>query len=508
MSLRIIIDNKDVALPVDVEVDLKVYNYFFKDRDDDATYPFTLNLNANRHIFGFPERLGKGQLQVRYPAMMSFGPYTLLQGECVVTDFNPDEIEIFLTAGQSTFWKKCGQRLDDLPLGRESFTSVPAMMKAFTESLRGTKDYVVCPLYDPYVTNTMGGLYNAFYNFLTVSASGNSVFQAQIGSLNCVFAPFVRLVVVIEKIITALGYRIGQNDLALDEKFRDIILVCRNKPTFPSDRLYFDYTHRVPEIKASVFLQEVENKFGCRFSVDEKNKIVSVLSLNFSSEYHSLQIQDPLQVHFLDEDDQTRGFVFCDKENPDKYLKKYYNDGLLSRTSGDPEDAKKTECISAPVGWTKYNVLAGYVNCMAVAADYQKDMDYHETLRNEIRFAVYRGYILCDPDSAETGNRYYPYPVASAEPLPSTSTMPDLSLLYHGAGNFFDRYLSSWINIMKQIDTEVEFLLENKVIFLNDLRKIFSKALLIRNKKYRCYEQEIKLGRTHIVEYIIRCYPA
>lgn len=51
MSLKIIIDGKEAALPADTEVCLKLHNYFFEDRDNDATYPITLNLNANRHIF-------------------------------------------------------------------------------------------------------------------------------------------------------------------------------------------------------------------------------------------------------------------------------------------------------------------------------------------------------------------------------------------------------------------------------------------------------------------------
>mgnify|MGYP005963646405 CR=1 FL=1 len=59
MSLKIIIDGKEAALPADTEVCLKLHNYFFEDRDNDATYPITLNLNANRHIFGYPERISE-----------------------------------------------------------------------------------------------------------------------------------------------------------------------------------------------------------------------------------------------------------------------------------------------------------------------------------------------------------------------------------------------------------------------------------------------------------------
>ena len=56
MSLKIIIDGKEAALPADTEVCLKLHNYFFEDRDNDPTYPITRNLNANRQIYGYPYR--------------------------------------------------------------------------------------------------------------------------------------------------------------------------------------------------------------------------------------------------------------------------------------------------------------------------------------------------------------------------------------------------------------------------------------------------------------------
>lgn len=67
---------------------------------------------------------------------------------------------------------------------------------------------------------------------------------------------------------------------------------------------------------------------------------------------------------------------------------------------------------------------------MAVAADYDNDQAYLKNIREELRFAIYRGYIKYDPDSVTTGNTYYPYPIATPEPISSGKN--NMSLLYWG----------------------------------------------------------------------------
>lgn len=53
MSLNIIIDNKDVALPSDMEIVVKLPNALFKEREEDATYPLTLILASIGMFFRF-----------------------------------------------------------------------------------------------------------------------------------------------------------------------------------------------------------------------------------------------------------------------------------------------------------------------------------------------------------------------------------------------------------------------------------------------------------------------
>ena len=75
MSLRITINNKEVALPDEVEIVIKLKNTMFDERGEDATYPLTLPVNANRDIFDFLDRMYTGNLDVEFPATVYFGPY-------------------------------------------------------------------------------------------------------------------------------------------------------------------------------------------------------------------------------------------------------------------------------------------------------------------------------------------------------------------------------------------------------------------------------------------------
>lgn len=79
MSLKIIIDGKEAALPADTEVCLKLHNYFFEDRDNDATYPYP-EPDANRHIFGYPERISEKIQPTEYAAAI----FSVLIVSCVV----------------------------------------------------------------------------------------------------------------------------------------------------------------------------------------------------------------------------------------------------------------------------------------------------------------------------------------------------------------------------------------------------------------------------------------
>ena len=529
MSLRIIINNQEARLPESCEIELKLSNTFFNDREEDATYPLTLNIAANRHIFTFADRFNSDDFIIKYPAKVYFGPYCLLDGHCIVTDISGSEIELFISTANTSFWATVkGIRLTDsqkLNLGEETFSSIDSMMTAFTESMFGGKDYVVCPLYDPYMNkihilspylNSLRYFYNPLLPPWRISDDAkDAVYTTQIGGQldkHCVFTPFVRLSKLITKVLTALKYQIIHNDLDNDTMFNDVIVVCRaNGKAYPSGKASFSYNKRVPDILVSEFLQEIENKFGVQFNVNEASKKVSIISNNRPSKDIHVEATDLLQKYSIDLEDQRHNFIFKDKNHPDTYIAKYYDKEQL--VSGFQEDAETIECISNVVGWSCADtVFEGRTNHMAVSEPYADDQEYLKIVRSEFRLSVYRGYIFCNEDGLhEDGSAadYAPYPIASAEPLITREPTNDMSLLWRDVrNNLYDKYHDKRIEFIKKINREYQFILKHSVNDLINFHNYFSSCLMIRNQRYRCYEINIKLSNTKIIEHIVKCYPA
>lgn len=527
MSLRIIINNQEARLPEDCQIELKLTNAFFNEREEDATYPLSLNITANRHIFTFSDRFDSDDFTSKHPAKVYFGPYCLLDGHCIVTDISGSEIEVFITTKNSTFWSNGKtEYLDDLNLGSETYSSVDAMMEAFTSSTFGGMDYVVVPLYDPFMDNEFPGtdyidFTRPFYNPM-LPYSGNDNTETPVSIYTCggsglhrsqhIYTPFIRLFKLIQKLFFAKGYQIVRNDLDSDNYFKDIIVVYRgNGRSYATGNPSFEYAKRVPHILVSDFLYELENKFGVQFVFNESSKTVSIISHGDTGVDIAVEASDLLQKHAIDEDDQKQHFIFKDKDNPDKLLVKYYDDHKLISSPETPDDAKIIECTSNIVAWTYPETYTRYrTNHMAVSAtDGNKD-EYLEAIKSEFRLSVYRGFIKCNelPD-----NTYVPYPIASAEPLDSPDQTNNMSLLWDARSTtyqktLFNQYHSSRIDYISDINREYQFILKHSVNDLINFHNYFLSDLIIRNQRYRCYEINIKLSNTKIIEHIVKCYPA
>lgn len=61
---------------------------------EDATYPMEVNLASNRQVFGFVDRTHTDMTE-KLQAGVSFGPYQLLNGQCVLTDVGDGNVEFY-----------------------------------------------------------------------------------------------------------------------------------------------------------------------------------------------------------------------------------------------------------------------------------------------------------------------------------------------------------------------------------------------------------------------------
>nr|WP_288215325.1 hypothetical protein [uncultured Butyricimonas sp.]DAZ13380.1 MAG TPA: hypothetical protein [Caudoviricetes sp.] len=516
MSLRIIINNKEVALPDEVEIVIKLKNTMFDERGEDATYPLTLPVNANRNIFDFLDRMYTGNLEEEFPATVYFGPYKLLEGRCVMTDVTEGNVELFIATDKNTFFGRAQDvYLDGLDLGEERYSSKSAMLDAFTDSAqKGDKDYVICPLSDPYLpnigVNQTYDFYNCFYP--DANTNPNTKYTEQINDKYCIFTPFIRLYKLLEKVVKALGYELTSNDLLLDDDFKDVILMCRRNGMY-KDSLgcSISYNMHVPHLLVADFVTEIEHKFGVVFIVNENNHSVEIRGWN--NDVIDVEIFDDMSKHLVEKDDRIKGIIIKDKSIADKRIEEYTS--KLNIEYGDTTDAETIECISTVVGveWTDIDfrpddytgeVTYWYIRNVAINMEYGSTTEYMNQIESEFRLSVYRGYIA--EEIYQSGQNYFcPIKYPYATPVPVSYADNKYSLLWKEG--LFNKYHKDSYDLRFSIKENHEFYLKPDILQLGKLQQIFAKRLMIRNRLYRCFEQEITFSKKSIVSHIVRCYP-
>lgn len=502
-------------MPDDVEIVIKLKNAMFDERGEDATYPLTLDLKSNRHVFGFLDRIYARNLSREYPAVVYFGPYKLLEGRCVVTDVAAGNVEFFITTDKNTFFSRARDiYLDSLDLGQEQHVSKSAMLAAFTDSaLKGNKDYVICPLSDPYLPNIGVSQIRDFYNYFYPDESRHpsTTYTEQVDGKYCIFVPFTRLYKLIEKVMNGLGYDLLKNDLLLDENFKDVILVSRRNGMY-KDSLgsSFSYNMHVPRMLVSDFVGEIERKFGVVFIVNENNRSVEIRGLN--DDTTGVEVFDDMSKHVVEREERKTGIIFKDKSLSDKMIERYT--GKLSVEYGDTKDAETIECISTVVGvdytetgsrtddgaWTSVS----YFRHAATKMTYADNTAYMNQIDTEFRLSVYRGYVK-EEDSLSGQTYWYPIKYPYADPLPVDYASNTYTLMWKDG--LFDKYHRDNYDLRFSITETHEFYLKTNIIQLGKLQRIFASCVMVRNRAYRCHEQEITFSRNSIVSHVISCYP-
>lgn len=514
MSLRVIIDNKQVALGNDMEIVINLKNAKFNEREEDATYPLSVDLSSNRDVFGLLDRLHTGNLEEEYPATVYFGPYKLLEGRCVMTDVADGDVELFITTDKNTFFGRARDiYLDALDLGREQHVSKSAMLDAFTDSaLKGNKDYVVCPLLDPYLPNLGVEQAYDFYNYFYPDESRNpsTKYTEQVSGKYCIFVPFTRLYKLIEKVINGLGYDLLKNDLLLDDNFKDVILVCRRNGMY-KDSLgsSFSYNMHVPRILVSDFVAEIERKFGVVFIVNENNRSVEIRGLNDG--IVNVEVFDNMSKHAVEKEDRKTGIIFKDKGLADKMIERYA--GKLNVEYGDTKDAETIECISTVVGVEMTELGSrtedgsgtsiSYFRHAATRMTYTDNTAYMNQIDTEFRLSVYRGYIKEEDSLGVTS--WFPVKYPYSDPLPVDYAPNKYTLMWKDG--LFNKYHKENYDLLFSIKESHEFNLKPDMVQLGKLQQIFANKVVIRNRPYRCYEQEIVISKTSVTSHVIRCYP-
>lgn len=499
MSLKIILDGKEASLPEDIEVSLNYKNYSLDPEREDSTYPLTLDISPNRHIFGFEERNGNPYVRREYRASVYFGPYCMIEGRAIVTDISDRKIELFISTDKNSFWGDSKKKyIDQLFLGGETYTTPAEMFTEFLDSLYHKKDYIVCPFFKAF------SLYPKSFNYLERSDSGYK-FMTQYERVQ--YIPFLRLSSLIRKIFESLGYTITNASILDEEGFLDIIVIC-TKRTLTADDRFFYYASFLPHLTVSDFLLEIERKFGVVFWITSGSRTVNIFSVSDLGTCN-VSVHDNIQKHLIEEDEigeNAKGIIFKDKEIKDDYLTAYQP--RLTYTYGDAENAETIECISTITG-VRLDTLSedsqvgnDYPDVYLIqvaAADYpEADTEKHnETINTELRFSVYRG--ICQPPDGDYPA--LPYPLAS--PVGFSHTTSQYSLLWD---SLFENYHRQKCETKASFKEEHSFTVQAQIENLKKINTLFENTLIIRNREYICSEQQITLSLKSIKEYTIKCY--
>lgn len=506
--LQLIIDGKTAALPTDVELGLTLNNYILVERKEDATYPFTLSLKANRHIFGFPERLQYNSFNRELPALVKFGPYTLLTGRAVVTDIDENDIELFVATKTTSFWGiNAGLYLDELDLGRERYDNAAALQNHLDTSLHNYLPYVCVELYD-YNYDSPYYIPNFYNKWDFVEQRLMRTWGVHYNS----FSPFMRLIEAIEMVITACGYAIRTNDLRKIEGFEDILIIKRTNLGKDNNMLIF--ADLLPHITLKDFFDEIERKFSVRLFVNEAAKEVSLRSavLIRTATYMPVSALDGVKKTFQKDEEENAGprnYKFYDKEVADPNVQRYKS--YLTVLIGEDEDTVNTECISTIVAshsWADVIDPAGH----EVEGDYETNVyvDYEQLEINtatpetpEFRLAVYRGIhnrATDGPNKEFYGN----VPIATPDPVADAANK--ISLLWTGDDGLYKKFHEERIKGM-EFAWGHELLVVPDVKILSRTQELFTDNIVVRNQRYVVESQEITLKKDEIVEHKLTAYP-
>lgn len=496
--LQLIINGKRAAFYPDASLSVQLKNSLIVEREENSTYPFTLPLSANRHIFDFPDIINNNDFQRHYPATVMFGPYRILVGEVVITDISAVEIELYVSTDNRSFWGKYGSRyLDEYNLGSESWN-----YNSFNASLREYKPYVCVQLYDPSFAEE--GYYEHWYNRFDMV---NVKLAEQLNNIKNNICPFLRLKEVIRLIFTTAGYHIVQNEMDDISRFEDILVIFRHTFKIAS---VFKYNEVLPHITIGELLDECKNKFGLSFFVNEADKSIKILSSIHlrSDKLIGLEILDGLQKT-IDPELENKVYKFSDKSVSDQFVEAYQN--KLSYLTGDENSANLDllECMSTIVGAQEkleqfYPGLTDSSGEQIVLTTKYTLLSINSEFENtEFRLAYYNGLVNRIQYTAGLDINVDKYLVPEAAP----------SSIRPGGGSLLWDNPKGLYNVFHKNRCETDFSmivdLEVKpdILMLLNLQDIFVYNVICRNQRFIVKEQEIELLPNRISSHKITVIP-
>lgn len=252
----------------------------------------------NAYIFGYLQRTNSRKDTTQSQPCKLIVNATEYHGLCIVLEFSDEEVSIQLVFKNSIFTYAIDDdlMLRDLNLGT---AAIPSNIPANFNLTYPQTDFQLLMVFDPDITYTVfsgqelvdGDLLNRFtytYNSalsrydLTYGLDGNTVaikgmFAAgSIGIKKVLYSPQPYLAAIIRRVIEALGFQVGDNEIVSSSTWKNAIIV--NNDTS------LRFANMLPDWSVKKFIEQVQIWLNCRFIYNPTTGVVDIRFNHLSNE--------------------------------------------------------------------------------------------------------------------------------------------------------------------------------------------------------------------------------
>ena len=312
----------EAVLPSDFATEIKIENSFFT-KNGEYTYEFKLPLNnpTNAELYSHLHRLNNAsEIKEKRQAVLVADNRCYINGTEIITDWTDDSVSVQLASGNSELNYLIGASLQVsfLNMGTAELTDESGRVALYTQSLKGSYpeyDYVAAPV------STPAGILNEWRFGQT--SSGYSLRLAD--DTIRIVQPY--LCAIVRRMLTALGYTIGVNQLE-ESRYSQLIVV--------HDVNTLEYAKMLPGWSVKDFFENLERMFNLVLVVNNKSRTVDIIFANrfylASEEVHLSAVEDEYEVD-VDEDNadlMTNANIGYDLPDSDYFRFAKMNDSLVN----------------------------------------------------------------------------------------------------------------------------------------------------------------------------------
>ena len=312
----------EAVLPSDFATEIKIENSFFT-KNGEYTYEFKLPLNnpTNAALYSHLHRLNNAsEIKEKRQAVLVADNRCYINGTEIITDWTDDSVSVQLASGNSELNYLIGASLQVsfLNMGTAELTDESGRVALYTQSLKGSYpeyDYVAAPV------STPAGILNEWRFGKT--SSGYSLRLAD--DTIRIVQPY--LCAIVRRMLTALGYTIGVNQLE-ESRYSQLIVV--------HDVNTLEYAKMLPGWSVKDFFENLERMFNLVLVVNNKSRTVDIIFANrfylAAEEVHLSAVEDEYEVD-VDEDNadlMTNANIGYDLPDSDYFRFAKMNDSLVN----------------------------------------------------------------------------------------------------------------------------------------------------------------------------------